>query len=77
MQTHITICKIDSQWELAVCLRELKQGLCINLEGWDGEGDGREVQEGGDIRTPLADSCWCLTENKKVLKVIIIQLKNT
>lgn len=26
----------------AVCLRELKQGLCDNLEGWDGEGDGRE-----------------------------------
>ena len=20
------------------------QGLCINLEGWDGEGDGREVE---------------------------------
>jgi len=45
METYITICKIDSQWEFAVCLRELKQGLCINLEGWDGEGDGREVQE--------------------------------
>ena len=32
-ETHITICKIDSQWEFAVCLRKLKQGLCINLEG--------------------------------------------
>ena len=47
--TYITICKIDSQWEYAVCLRKLKQGLCINLERWDGEGDGREVQKGGDI----------------------------
>ena len=46
---HITLYKIDSQWEFAVSLRELKQGLCINLEGWDGEGDGRAVQEGGDI----------------------------
>ena len=46
---HITLCKIDSQWEFAVSLRELKQGLCINLEGWDGEGDGRAVQKGGDI----------------------------
>ena len=35
------------QWEFAVCLRELKQRLCINLEGWDGEGDGRKVLEGG------------------------------
>ena len=29
-----------------------------------GEGDGREVQEGGDIWTPMDDSGWCLTENK-------------
>ena len=32
METYISICKIDSQWEFAICLRELKQGLCINLE---------------------------------------------
>jgi len=24
-----------------------KQGLCINLDGLDGVGDGREVQKGG------------------------------
>ena len=30
---HTTVCKIDSQWEFAVWLRKLKQGLCINLEG--------------------------------------------
>ena len=36
MGTYITICKIDSQGEFAVWLRKLKQGLCINLEGWDG-----------------------------------------
>ena len=43
METYITICKIDSQREFAVCLRKHKQGLCINLEEWDGEGDGREI----------------------------------
>ena len=32
LETYITICKIDSQWEFAVRLRKLKQGLCINLE---------------------------------------------
>ena len=47
METYITICKIDSQQEFAVWLRKLKQGLCVNLEGWDGEGDGREVQREG------------------------------
>ena len=39
METYITICKIDSPREFAVWLRKLKQGLCINLDGWDGEGD--------------------------------------
>ena len=40
METYITICKIDSQWEFAVWLQKLKQGLCINLEEWREE-DGR------------------------------------
>ena len=56
METYITICKIESQEEFAVWLRKLKQGLCINLEGWDGEGDGREVQKGGEICIPVTDS---------------------
>ena len=56
METYIIICKTDSQWEFAVCLRELKQGLCNNLEVCDGQGDGRESQEGGDICIPMADS---------------------
>ena len=56
-ETYITMCKTASQWEFAASLRKLKQGLCINLEGWDGEGDGREVQKGGDICVPMADSC--------------------
>ena len=47
METNITIYKIDGQRAFAVWLRKLKQGLCINLEGRDGEGDGREVQKGG------------------------------
>ena len=37
IETYITICKIDSQREFAVCLRKLKQGLCINLRGVGGE----------------------------------------
>ena len=57
METYITTCKIDNQWEFAVWLRKLKQGLCINLEGWDGEGDGSQVQKGEDICIPMADSC--------------------
>ena len=37
--------------------QETQTGVCINLEGWNGEGDGREVQKGGDIYVPMADSC--------------------
>ena len=53
METYIIICKIDSQREFAIWLRKLKQGLCINLEGWN----GRELQKGGDVCIPMADSC--------------------
>ena len=59
--------KIDRQWEFAVWLRELKQGLCDSLEGWDGEGDKRGVWEGGDMGVPMANSCWRMTENHKTL----------
>ena len=53
MDTYI--CKIDSQQVFAVWLRKFKQVLCIKLEGWDREGDGREVQKGGDIYILMAD----------------------
>ena len=56
-ETYIIICKINSQRQFAVWLRKFKQSLCINLEGWDGEGNGREVQKGGGMCIPKADSC--------------------
>ena len=47
METYITMCKIESQWEFAVWLRKLKHGLCINLEGGMGrERGGRFKREG-------------------------------
>ena len=49
METYITICKIYSQWEFTVRLRKIKRGLYINIEGWDGAGEGKEFQKGGDI----------------------------
>ena len=65
METYIIMCKIDNQWEFAVWLRKLKQGLCINLEGWNGEGDERKFQKGGNICIPMADSdhLTCLLRN--------------
>lgn len=51
-EADITICKIASQREFAAWLGKLNQGLCINLEGWDGDRDGREVQKQGTYVYP-------------------------
>ena len=46
-ETCITICKIDSQWEFAVCLRKLKTEALYQLRGvgwgrrWEGGSKGR------------------------------------
>ena len=57
MKSSITVNKVYSQLEFVVYLKELKQGLCINLEGWGGEDDRREIQEGEDTCVPVDDSC--------------------
>ena len=56
--------------------QKTQTGAFINLEGWDGEGAGREVLKGGDICIPMADSCRGLTENTKFCKAIILQQKD-
>ena len=81
METYITICKILSQREFAVCFRKLKQGLCVNLEGWEGEGDGREVQKGGTIYIPIYIYLWLIhvevwQKTTKFCKAIILQYKD-
>ena len=57
METYTNVCKIDRQWGFTVRLRELKPGLCDNIEESDGVGGGREVQEGEDICIPTTDPC--------------------
>ena len=47
METYITMCKIDSQRDFVVWLRKPKQGLCINLGGWSGEGMGGSFKREG------------------------------
>ena len=37
--------------------------FCDNLEGWDGVGGEREVQE-----EPMADSCGCMAETNTILQ---------
>ena len=37
--------------------QETQTGALYQPRGVDGEGNGREVQKGGDICIPMADSC--------------------
>ena len=56
------------------------QGLCINLEEWDREGDGRELQREGDVCIHPSIHVWLihvevLQKTTKFCKAIILQLK--
>ena len=72
METYITICKIDSQREFSVCLRELRLGLC------NSGGIGREV-EGGSRRSGHMCLWWIHVDvwqkPTQYYKAIILQLK--
>jgi len=47
--------------------------LCDNPEGWDGVGDGRTIQEGGDICIPVADHDDEWQRPTQYCKAIILQ----
>ena len=64
---YITVCKVASQWKFAVWHREPKASALWQPREWGGEGDGRQVQEAGNICIPMADSCWCIAENITIL----------
>ena len=47
--------------------QETQTGALYQPRGMGWEGDGGEVQKGGGTCIPMADSCWGLTENNKIL----------
>ena len=56
METYITKCKIDSQWEC--CMSQGTQTGALYQPRGVGQGGRREGGErGGDICPPMADSC--------------------
>ena len=57
--------RVPVQWE--VCSPQLENSphaaaKAQHLEGWDEEGSRRDVQVGGDMGKPMADSYWCVVE---------------
>ena len=72
---HNTKCEIDSQWEFAVWLRELKQELCDKKGGMWREMGGRFGREGTWVHLWLIlVDVWQKTT--RFCKAIILQLKN-
>ena len=63
---YIIICELDRQ------SRSMHETGCSGLVhwddpgGWDGEGGGREGQDGNTC-TPMADSCECMTKTTTIL----------
>ena len=63
------VCETDTWWEAALEHRELSSVLYCDLDEWEGGGGGgRDVQEGGDICTHLADSLCCTAETNTTLQ---------
>ena len=54
--------QLQTQW---VCINLNSKSPLWQAEEWDGEGDGREVWEGGDMGVPMADSVKQLSFNLK------------
>ena len=52
---------------ISCMVQETQTGALYQIRGVRGGGDGREIQKGGDICIPMADSCWGLTENNRIL----------
>ena len=63
------------QREFAVWLRELRPGLCNNLDGVGMGERWREIHEGGDKCTTMVNSFWCMTDSNQYCNAIMNQLK--
>ena len=55
------------KWEFTV-RGDLKLVPCETLEGWEGAEGGRELQEGGDICTTMADARCLMTNQHSIVK---------
>ena len=56
--------------------QETQMGLYNNLEGWDAEGSGREVQRKGTYVYPWLIHVDVWQKPTKFCKAIILQFKN-
>ena len=62
---------ICNRQPMGICYmtQETQTGALNNLVVWKWAGGGRKIQEGGDICTPMVNSCWCMTEIKPPKKL--------
>ena len=77
---YITICEVDDQSRFNACTGCSGLMHCGGPEGWDGEGGGRGVQDGGHMLIPHVDPPWLIhvsvwQKPPQYFKVISLQLK--
>ena len=66
VEIYNTICKTDSQWNLLYDSGNSNRGSVTGWRvGWGVKSEGGP--EGGAMDVPVADSCWYMTENHKIL----------
>ena len=64
---YIIICEIDHQFRFDAWTGCSGLVHWDDPEGWDGEGGGREVQD-GETCIPMADSCQCMAKTTTILE---------
>ena len=67
METDVTERKVGSHGNLLCDAGSSKPALHDHLEGRDGVGDRKAVQEGGDMPLPVTDSCCCVAGTNTIL----------
>ena len=53
----LTLPYVKQSMGICCMAQETQTGALYQPRGWDREGDGREVQKGGNICIPMTDSC--------------------
>ena len=56
METYITTCKIDRQWEFPIWLRNSNRGSISTARGGIGREMGGKFKKTGDMCIPMANS---------------------
>ena len=61
------VCVSVAALQMGSSVPSFKPGLCDNLDGWEGVGGGREIQERRAICILMTDAYWNMAETNTIL----------